>query len=416
MRSTVPGMLLGLAILGASGAADPVEVIIEVDAGPHERREAPVVFRLPESLAKEQAFVLKSPKGEPLDVQRIPSATAEVAWIVRDLPAGAQRRYRLTAGANPPAASRTMTCIDDGRGLVLTRNGRPVLRYNHTVVESPAGIDPDYRRGGQIHPLFTPSGLIVTDDFPPDHAHQHGVFFAWVNTTYNGHDLDFWNQKKKTGRVRPVTVLETTGGPVFSQFSVKLRHEDITNAADPAPVLDEVLTVRAYNLADRHLVDYESRQACAGPKPLEMNKYHYGGFGVRGHRAWLDPTAKGDDPPDPARCGQSDFLTSEGKRRADGNHTRPRWTDLSGNIGDRSGGATVLDHPGNFRFPQPVRLHPNKPYFCFAPMVPAAFTIEPGKPYVSRYRLDVHDGRPDPAAIERLWHDYTEPPQARVVE
>ena len=78
-------------------------------------------------------------------------------------------------------------------------------------------------------------------------------------------------------------------------------------------------------------------------------------------------------------------------------------------------GVTVLDHPGNFRFPQPVRLHPNKPYFCFAPMVLGEFEISPGHPYTSRYRLYVHDGPPDAADIERLWNDYAAPPVVRVV-
>ena len=43
----------------------------------------------------------------------------------------------------------------------------------------------------------------MTDDFPPDHAHQHGLFFAWVSTSFDGHDVDFWNQSKKSdGDVR----------------------------------------------------------------------------------------------------------------------------------------------------------------------------------------------------------------------
>ena len=152
-----------------------------------------------------------------------------------------------------------------------------------------------------------------------------------------------------------------------------------------------------------------------GPEPLTINKYHYGGMGLRGNRDWFDPTVKGNNPPDPARSGRSDFLTSEGKDRATGNHTRPSWVDLSGRIGDRPGGVALLDHPDNFRFPQPVRLHPNKPYFCFAPMVLGAFEIAPGRPYVSRYRFVVHDGPPDARALERFWHDYAEPPRVRVV-
>jgi hypothetical protein len=44
-----------------------------------------------------------------------------------------------------------------------------------------------------------------------------------------------------------------------------------------------------------------SLQECAGPKPLKINKYHYGGMGLRGNHRWFDPAA---------RSGRSDFLTS----------------------------------------------------------------------------------------------------------
>ena len=78
-------------------------------------------------------------------------------------------------------------------------------------------------------------------------------------------------------------------------------------------------------------------------------------------------------------------------------------------------GATLMCHPDNFRFPQPVRLHPDKPYFCFAPMVLGPFKIAPGKPYVSRYRFFVHDGKPDAKRIEALWNDYADPPVVKVI-
>jgi hypothetical protein len=55
------------------------------------------------------------------------------------------------------------------------------------------------------------------------------------------------------------------------------------------------------------------------------------------------------------------------------------------------------------------------PYFCFAPMVPGGFAIEPGQSYVSRYRVSVHDGKPVPADVDRLWRDYAEPPVVRIV-
>jgi hypothetical protein len=409
-----------LCVTTSALAAEPARgVVVEVAAGPHLRRDTPVLFRLPDALAAVRSVTLRELDGGravPAQLLRLPGNAPSVVWLIRDpLPAGATRRYRLEAADSADAEPAAVTCNDDGKRLRLQVGDRPVLDYHTATVDSPGGMDLCFRRSGQIHPLFTPAGGVVSDDFPPDHAHQHGVFFAWVNTTFEGRHLDFWNQKELTGRIEHAATLGTTSGLVFAQFQVKLRHDDTTAPDGPKPVLDEVWTVRAYNVRDVFLVDLESRQTCAGASPLTINKYHYGGMGLRGNRDWFDPSVKGNSPPDPARSGQSDFLTSEGKDRATGNHTRPAWVDLAGRVGASPAGVALLDHPDNFRFPQPVRLHPNKPYFCFAPMVEGSFEIAPGRPYVSHYRFVVHDGLPDARELERLWHDYAEPPVARVV-
>jgi len=52
------------------------------------------------------------------------------------------------------------------------------------------------------------------------------------------------------------------------------------------------------------------------------------------------------------------------------------------------------------------------------PFYPATVTrvaaIEPGKPYVARYRVIAADGPADAKEIERLWNDYANPPKVTV--
>ena len=73
---------------------------------------------------------------------------------------------------------------------------------------------------------------------------------------------------------------------------------------------------------------------------------------------------------------------------------------MHGPVDGRQCGVVVMNHPDNFRFPQWVRLHPKMPYFVFAPMVEEPFMIEPGKPYVSKFRYLTYDGTPDHEVIE----------------
>jgi hypothetical protein len=416
---------VGLGILGAAAAAAPARgaITVTVEAGPHARKKTPVTFDLPPALKGARAVRLIP--TSPAATVAVPGQVVadgrdrdrpRVAFLLDELPAGGTRTYRLEAAEPPVFEQAAVTCRDNGKEIKILIGDRPVLVYHPRVVEAPLGLDMDYRRSGQIHPLFTPSGQVVTDDFPPDHAHQHGVFFAWVNTTFEGRHLDFWNQMEHTGRITHASTRDSTMGSVCAEFQVKLRHEETTDIERPRPVLDEIWTVRAYDVRDVCLIDLESWQTTATSSPLTINKYHYGGMGIRGSRDWFDPSVKGNNPPDPSRSGRSNFLTSEGKDRSSGNHTRPRWVDLWGETGEshRPCGVALLDHPDNFRFPQPIRIHPNKPYFSFSPMVLDAFEIAPGKPYISRFRLAVHDGRPDAAAIDRLWRDYAEPPRVRV--
>ena len=89
--------------------------------------------------------------------------------------------------------------------------------------------------------------------------------------------------------------------------------------------------------------------------------------------------------------------------------------DVNGPVDQKMTGVAILDHPGNFRFPQPVRLHPTMPYFCFTPALLGSFTIEPGKPYVWLYRFSVHDGKVDREVTERYWQDYAHPVKVRIV-
>lgn len=394
--------------------AEETQLVVEVSAGKISRVASPVEFPLPDSLRDAGSFRLRRLDNNALvPTQRIAGTPDRLAWILHEeLPAGSTRSYRLTPANSDEAGENRVSVVHDNGRLTVGVGGKPVLVYHTAVAKPLPPIDAVYRRSGFLHPLYSPSGRALTDDFPPDHAHQHGVFFAWVNTTFGQKKVDFWNQLKGTGAVEHEAVEATVSGPVFGEFRVRLRHLDTTSDA-PRSVLDETWTVRVYNVADPRVIDFESRQSCAGSEPLVIHKYHYGGMALRGNRAWYDERAKGVVSAGPGNAF-SDFLTSEGLGRAKGNHTRPKWVDLHGRVGDAMCGIAVLGHPANFRFPQAVRLHPSKPYFCFSPMVDKPFTIAPGKAYVSRYRLITYDGQPDADELNRRWRDYAEPITAEV--
>jgi len=167
--------------------------------------------------------------------------------------------------------------------------------------------------------------------------------------------------------------------------------------------LHEVWTVVVHQTpADHFLFDIISVQQCASDKPLNLAEYHYGGMAIRGNYQWLKE--KEDHSIHP---GDVQYLTSEGKDRWEGNHSRPNWVAFTGKIDSQDVSAAVFCSPENFRAPQHVRIHPNKPYFCFAPMMGGSFQIAPGEPYVSSYRYLVTSDVADVGMIEKHWKRYS---------
>jgi hypothetical protein len=382
--------------------AGEAEVVLEVQAGDHDREDVIVSTPLPVALRGQRPLgLVPIAGGTPLPVQVEDSDPPRVWWILPEkLPAGTSRRYRLRALQDLPPVSAGVTVDDDGKQLLVKVRGKAVLAYNQAIVPSPNPQEPYYAKSGYIHPLFNPSGDLITDDFNPDHPHQHGIMFAWRKTTFEGRATNGWDQKAGTGRVEHVQTERFGGGPVFGHFTARLRQVDLTAPHGPRAVFQESWTVRVYNLAERFMFDLEATQTCACDQPVRIEEISYGALMIRGRADW---TAQRN----------FDYLTSEGRTKRDGDQTRPRWVDLHGPVGSRLTGVAILDHPQNFRFPQPVRLAPETPYFCFTPASAGSFAIGPGQPYRSRFRYAVHDGQLDARQVDRLWHDYAQPPAVR---
>lgn len=293
----------------------------------------------------------------------------------------------------------SLTETDDT--IRITLHGKPVLEYIKTARSVPDGVEKHFRRSGYIHPVYTPTGQEISGDYPLDHAHQHALFFAWTKSIFDGKKIDFWNQAKQLAGVEFREIVNVSREE--KQVSFGAKHAFTVGTGDNrVEALHEIWTVTVHLTPNDHfLFDIESVQECASDKPLILEKHHYGGMAFRGNSKWLKE--KDDHSINP---GDLQFLTSDGKDRWDGNHTRPNWVALSGKLDGQNVSLSVFCSPQNFRAPQHVRLHPNKPYFCFAPAVTGKFRIEPGRKYVSRYRYLVTSEAVDAEGLDNQWRQY----------
>ncbi|MEZ4989134.1 MAG: PmoA family protein [Saprospiraceae bacterium] len=280
--------------------------------------------------------------------------------------------------------------------MEVTAAEHPVLVYNTTTLYPGEGLPDHYRRSGFIHPFYTPGGKILTDGFPVGHTHQHGIFFAWVNTTYRGDFTDFWNQHNETGTVAFKELEGTFQGPITAEIQSIQEFQSLKHG----PVLDEKWIIRVYHLPDYNVLDITSKQQMIGNDTLFINQYHYGGMGIRLAAEWNEAdTVRFTNP--------MRILTSEGLMdRESANHSRPNWTSVFGDLDGEPAGLALFDHPSNFRYPQPMRVHPNMPYFVQTPSVPEGFMLVPGQEYISNYRIVSFDGLPNAEKLDAMWRAY----------
>jgi hypothetical protein len=377
----------------------PVAKSVTVEAGRFDRRNVVVGFPVPAGIDGKAVVLLDSSgKAAPLQING-----DQAAFLVSELKAGTTKRYRIESLKTATVAGVRATA--DESLLRVTSGAQKIFDFRLKRELPEPGIKEAFKRAGYMHPVYSPAGHIVTDDYPSDHYHQHGIMFAWTKTEFEGRHPDFWNMGTGSASVEFDGIGNSWNGPVHAGFTARLRYVDLS-APKPTDVLNEVWLVRAYELRSGQkpytMFDIVSTQQTAGRSPLLLPDYRYGGIAVRGHRNWR-------------KKDSVMFLTSEGKDRIAGDNTRARWCAIFGEVDGVFAGIAAFGHPGNFRAPQPVRIHPDDPYFNFSPSKLGDWRIDPGMPYVSRYRFVAFDGPAEPAELDRLWNDYAEPPKVSYV-
>ena len=121
--------------------------------------------------------------------------------------------YALLAAAVPLLAQEPFAWKDLGDGrMELRERGKPVLVYNYGA-QLKQGAPEDRRRCCYIFPVYTPGGVSMLDDFPADHWHHRGLFWAWPVVERAGKKYDLWmNMTARHRSEKPPVVSGGTGG------------------------------------------------------------------------------------------------------------------------------------------------------------------------------------------------------------
>lgn len=276
----------------------------------------------------------------------------------------------LCSAALMPAAGRFAFRDVSPASVELTENGKAVYVYNHGMMLS-NGAPEDRRRSGYVHPLYTPDGVLVSDDFPKDHWHHRGISWMWPIVIIDGKPHDLWMFKdihqefvrwtaKKAGAKTAVLAAEN-GWYVAGKRVVK---EDVEIIAHPAANGSRDLDFTLRFTALDQPVTLQGEMA---------NKKGYGGFNLR--------FAPRED---------TVLRTPEGDHAKDSDMKPLPWAELAGTYQGKRAVVRISQDPSNPGYPNGWCL---RNYGFLGANYPGLdqVRLEPGKPLTLKYRVTVSD-------------------------
>jgi hypothetical protein len=288
--------------------------------------------------------------------------------------------------------------------LVLTEAGRPVLRYNYWTVEPGVVLEqvtePNLKyarpRSNYIHPLYGPDGEELTRDWPVDHPHHRGIYWAWPEVRLGDEMGDLHALQRVFARPTDVFHLRQTG-----EYA-EIEAENRWLWENREPIVRELAVLRAHrSTGDERIVDLEFHFTAVadGVSVARRGTDLYGGLNVR-----LAPVEN-----------------QEIESRADPPLSLPRmaWAQLSGRFegGGFSAGISILQHPDNPDYPGDWVQYPELNWL--QPTFPASGTrygIEENGTLVLRYRIWVHRGGVGAERHAVKWREFSAAPPLRSMD
>jgi len=276
-------------------------------------------------------------------------------------------------------AERGTLTIKDGQADVLT------YCFGDQLEE---GWDLKHTRSCFVHPLFSLDGQVLTDNFPKDHLHHHGVFWTWPIVKTRGQDTQTWHSVTPSLRQHFVRWLERK----VEKDTVRLIVENVWKLDGKEVVAKETVSLYVHPANDvGRAIDLELEiQAVGGPLELQGaqdQKKGYGGLCVRGA-----PMFKG-----------STLTTDQGLLKKDSTNVPFRWADMS----TEQLGVAIFVSPRHPAFPTTWLIRNS-----YAGVLNASWpglesvVLQPGKPVTLRYRLYVHRGDAKAGRVHQAYEQY----------
>lgn len=262
-------------------------------------------------------------------------------------------------------------------GLLFTENGDSVLFYQ----VQPKSLNEKYERCNYIHPLWAPDGTVLTEDFPADHLHHRGIFWAWHQIFADGINLgDGWELKNFSQKVDHYKIRKTKSGSLKLITTVEWKSPVYISGEKPFLLEKTEIVIHPAERNYRR-IDFEIN-LLALVKGLEIggsdDEKGYSGFSVRMRL-----------PDDVAFTGPEGVVKPENKAVQSRGFVNVLGSVLKNN---GKGGIVILDNSQNPGYPQLWILRARNSMQNAAFPGRSRILLNMKKPLILKYSIIVYEG------------------------
>lgn len=331
-----------------------------------------------------QVGAAANPDGTPAENRR------RVYAVIPPKSGEAEQTWTLGNADGQATSPFTFTDISP-ESLQLSEGSNIVFVYNHGVITKSEIPASEHRRSRScyIHPLYGLSGEVLTDDFPVDHYHHHGVFWTWPHVKIGEQQHDLW--AGSTIRQKFIRWLVRETGPVAAVLAV----ENGWFVGDEQ-VMTERIWIRVYRAAENERA-MDMEMFFTPLKPLSLQGAEgksYGGLTVRFA---------------PGKREETLITVPSGPTTDDLPDTPLAWADFTSRFGkqDHRSGAAILVSPRHPDCP-PTWLTRYYGAQCVGWPGVHAREFAAGVPFRLDYRLWIHRQAAEFKMLQDVYESYSQ--------
>ena len=154
--------------------------------------------------------------------------------------------------------------VETNEGFAFFESQTPSYRGGQEKVlfyqRKPKSLNGKYSRCHYIHPLYGLDGEILTEDFPSDHLHHRGIFWAWHQVLVGDKKVgDGWSLEDVYWDVYDAKILALDDGSTALKVNIFWKSPHWADAEGrPKPFVKETTVIRVYPASgDIRKIDFE---------------------------------------------------------------------------------------------------------------------------------------------------------------